>query len=62
MAKKKRRQKGRKSALGWVIALLIAALAIVAAVIVWKQAQYGASADYYDGLRNIGLLVGGKIA
>ena len=59
MAKKKR---GRKSHLGLIIALLIAALAVVAGVIVWKQMQYGASADYYDGLRNIGRLAGGKIA
>lgn len=59
MAKKKRR---RKSHLGLIIALLIAALAVVAGVIIWKQMQYSASADYYDGLRNIGRLAGGKIA
>ena len=42
--------------------VLVIALAVVAGVIFWKQMQYDASADYYDGLRNIGRLAGGKIA
>lgn len=57
-----RRRRGRGRRLGWLIAVLVLALGVVAGVIIWKQLEYGASADYYEGLREIGRLAGGKIA
>ena len=59
MAKKKRRQRRRKQHTGWLIALLAVALLAVLSVILWKQWQYGASADYYDSLREVSRLTGG---
>lgn len=55
MAKKK----GRR--LTALIVLLVIALIAVAALIAWKQWEYAASADFYDGLRG-GLFLGGRSA
>lgn len=43
-----------------ILVLLIAALAVVAGVIVFKQGEYKASADFYQSLRT-GLLTGGRL-
>ena len=48
---KKKRKHRRKSAAKWIIAVLVLALIVVAGVIVWRQREYAASADFYDGLR-----------
>lgn len=44
---KKRKGNGLKA----VLAVLIVLLAIVGAVIAYKQYEYGVSSDYYDSLR-----------
>ena len=45
--KKKRKQRGIRTA----IAVLVIALIAVAALIIWKQWEYSASEDFYNGLR-----------
>lgn len=45
--KKKKKQRGIRTA----IAVLVIALIAVAALIIWKQWEYGESADFYNGLR-----------
>ena len=41
--------------------LLLGVLALVAVggYVLWQEHQYGVSEEYYDGLRNTGLLKGG---
>ena len=51
----KRRKTG--GGLRVMIAVLVIALLAVAAVIVWKQWEYGVSEQFYDGLRGF---VGGR--
>lgn len=51
-------KKKKKSGLGLVIALLILALAVVIGVIVFKQIEYGVSAEYYESLRSGALSLG----
>lgn len=48
---KKKRKHRKKRSMKWLIALLVIALIAVAGVIVWRQHEYAASADFYDGLR-----------
>lgn len=45
--KKKKKQRGIRTA----IAVLVIVLIAVAALIIWKQWEYGASEDFYNGLR-----------
>ena len=45
--RKKRKQRGLRT----VIVVLVIALIAVAALIIWKQWEYDASADFYEGLR-----------
>lgn len=45
--KKRKKQRGFRTA----IVLLTIALLAVTALIVWKQWEYGASEDFYNGLR-----------
>lgn len=42
-----------------LLVLLILALVAVGGYILWQEHQYGVSEDYYDSLRNTGLLKGG---
>ena len=46
--KKRRKHRGIRAA---IIALVIALIA-VAALIIWKQWEYGASEEFYNGLRS----------
>jgi len=46
----KRKKKG--GGLKALIIVLVIALLAVAAVIVWKRWEYGASEEFYDGLRS----------
>lgn len=60
MKKKKKHRRNRKNrAAKWLVAILMIALIAVAAVIVWRQHEYAASADFYDGLR--GAIRGGML-
>lgn len=53
MAKTENKKAGKKGrGLKTVLVILIIALIAVIGVIAWKQWEYGASADYYDGLRS----------
>jgi len=45
-------KKKKQRSLKWLIIALIIALLAVAALIAWKQWEYGASEDFYNGLRN----------
>lgn len=56
---KKKRKHRRKSPAKWIVAVLVIALVVVAGVIVWRQREYAASADFYDGLR--GAIRGGML-
>nr|MBR4279678.1 hypothetical protein [Clostridia bacterium] len=42
-----------------ILAVLVLALIAVGGYILWQEYQYGVSEDYYDSLRNTGLLKGG---
>ncbi len=42
-----------------LLVLLVLALIAVGGYILWQEHQYGVSEDYYDSLRNTGLLKGG---
>lgn len=42
-----------------LLVLLVLALIAVGGYILWQEYQYRVSEDYYDSLRNIGLLKGG---
>ena len=42
-----------------LLVLLVLALIAVGGYILWQEHQYGVSEEYYDSLRNIGLLKGG---
>lgn len=42
-----------------LLALLVLALIAVGGYILWQEHQYGVSEEYYDSLRNTGLLKGG---
>ena len=55
--KKKKKQRGIRT----VIAALVIALIAVAALIIWKQWEYSASEDFYNGLRGA-LRLGGVCA
>lgn len=48
----------KKGGLGIVIALLVIALAVVIGVIVFKQIEYGVSAEYYESLRSGAMSIG----
>lgn len=48
----------RNHVLKLVLVVLILALAAVAGHILWQEYQYGVSDEYYDSLRNTGLLKG----
>ena len=41
-----------------LLALLVLALLAVGGYILWQEYQYAVSEDYYDSLRNTGLLKG----
>lgn len=45
------RKKKKQSSLKWLFIVLVIALLAVVALIAWKQWEYGASEDFYDGLR-----------
>lgn len=55
----KKRKKTRRSLVPLIV-LLIAALAVVIGVVVWKQAEYRAGEAFYDGLR--GMIGAGRSA
>ncbi len=42
-----------------ILLVLILALIAVVGYILWQEYQYGVSEDYYDSLRNTGLMKGG---
>lgn len=42
-----------------ILLLLVLALIAVGGCILWQEYQYGVSEDYYDSLRNTGLMKGG---
>ena len=42
-----------------LLVLLVLALIAVGGYILWQEYQYGVSEEYYDSLRNTGLLKGG---
>lgn len=42
-----------------ILVVLVLALLAVGGYILWQEYQYGVSEDYYDSLRNTGLLKGG---
>lgn len=42
-----------------ILLILILALVAVAGHILWQEYQYGVSDEYYDSLRNTGLMKGG---
>lgn len=42
-----------------LLVLLVLALIAVGGYILWQEHQYGVSEEYYDSLRNTGLLKGG---
>lgn len=42
-----------------LLVLLVLALMAVGGYILWQEHQYGVSEEYYDSLRNTGLLKGG---
>ena len=42
-----------------VLVVLVLALMAVGGYILWQEYQYGVSKEYYDSLRNTGLLKGG---
>ena len=44
----------------WIVILAIA-LAAVIGIIVWKQWDYGVSADFYGGLRGAEALMGAAV-
>lgn len=46
MSKRKKRRSAKP-----LIAVLVVVLIAVIALILWKQWEYGASRDFYDGLR-----------
>lgn len=48
--------------LKFLLILLLLALVGVVGYILLREYQYGVSEDYYDSLRNIGLLKGGRTA
>lgn len=43
-----------------LLAVLVIALIAVVAYIVWQEYQYSVSDTYYDSLRNIGMVKGGR--
>lgn len=45
------KKNGKKRSLWPVIALILVLMTAVAAMVVFKQYEYGVSADFYDGLR-----------
>ena len=45
-----------------LLMVLVVALAVVIGYILLREYQYGVSEEYYDSLRNIGLLKGGRKA
>ncbi len=45
------KKKQKCPGIGLAMALLAAALIAVIAVVLWKQWEYGASKEFYDGLR-----------
>ena len=49
----------RNQILKLVLALLVIALVAVVGYILLREYQYGVSEDYYESLRNTGLLGGG---
>lgn len=42
-----------------LLVLLVLALLAVGGYILWQEHQYGVSEEYYDSLRNTGLMKGG---
>ena len=48
----------RNHVLKLVLVVLILALTALAGHILWQEYQYGVSDEYYDSLRNTGLLKG----
>lgn len=48
----------KNQALRLILALLIAALVVVVGYILLREYQYGVSDEYYDSLRNTGLMKG----
>lgn len=53
MAKSKKRRNFR-----WAIILLTIALIAVCGVIIWKQREYAAGDEFYDGLRGFAVAAG----
>ncbi len=45
-----------------LLMVLVVALAVVIGYILLREYQYGVSEEYYDSLRNTGLLKGGRKA
>lgn len=45
-----------------LLMVLVVALVVVIGYILLREYQYGASEEYYDSLRNTGLLKGGRKA
>ena len=45
------KKEGKKRSLTPLIVILVIVLMAVVGVIVWKQMEYAASDDFYDGLR-----------
>ncbi len=45
------RRNKKQSGLKWLIIVLVIALLAVVALIVWEQWEYGASEEFYNGLR-----------
>lgn len=52
----------RTQLLRLMLVVLVAALAVVVGYILLREYQYGVSEDYYNGLRNTGLLKGVRMA
>ena len=51
-------KKSNMKLLWLLLVVLIIALIAVGVTIFWQEYQYGVSEDYYDSLRNTGLLTG----